>query len=396
MKKTIVSGLVLGIFLLTPVIGFAYSDWDLTGTYTVEFTCVTNCVGIYPHSMTIDSMDVVTGTFSGDGYYIPNPTYTWDLSGTSTDSDLIAHILYTGTGAGYYVDLVGTIAGDGTLSGVATSSANQTFTWETTSGMATSSQFTVVNGGGNIYDSKGKKLWTFGSEINVDSDGMLMDDSHFTYQHHPSKLTCHFTDISNLVIATTTTSDVATFDASGPCSDNTTKSVTITIEDWGEPGAHVDMIEISGDLSLPKQDIDGGNFQVNGDLYTDLSTPDSEDFTLYADGSIACPGADDLSDPDGFVTITPVTGGIDYTINLIGAEPLRTYTVAISQEPTCGSPSFPGTFFTDASGDGTFSGFYALASGAHNVLVNMSTSAVSLSDPKHREISTTDAPVIVP
>ncbi|HEY4493280.1 MAG TPA: hypothetical protein VJB98_01535 [Candidatus Paceibacterota bacterium] len=395
MKKFVVYVLAALALMAAPAVGMAYSDWDLTGTYTVEFTCVTNCSGMYPHSMTVSSMDVMSGLFSGTGYYIPDPSYAWDLNGTSTDSDVTAHILYTGSNAGYYVDMIGTVAGDGTMSGTAVSGSGQTFTWETTSGAATPAEFTVVNGGGNIYDTRGKKIWTFGSEVRVDSDGVL-SGGHFTLQNHQSKLTCHFMDISNLVIATTTTSDVADFDATGECSDNTTKTVHITIEDMGEPGAKVDRITITGDLSFGPRVIDGGNFQVNGDLYADLSAPDSEDFTLYADGSIACPGADDLSDPDGYVTITPTTGGIDYTINLMGAEPLRTYTVAISQEPTCASPSFPGSFATDASGNGTFSGFYALSSGVHNVLVNMSTSAVSLSDPKHREIATTDALVIVP
>src|SRR3989344_4626545 len=280
MKKVISVGVVLAALLLAPAVGFAFSDWDLTGTYSIEFTCVTGCAGTYLHSMTVDSMDVVSGDFSGMGYYIPDPTYTWDVDGNVTDSDLTAHILYTGVGAGYFVDLVGMVEPDGSLSGTAVSSSGQTFTWKSVSGMATPSEFTVVNGGGNIYDTKGKKIWTFGTEVNVDSDGMLVG-GHFTYQHHPSKLTCHFTTISDLVIV----GDTATFDAMGPCSDGTAKSVMITIEDMGEPGAKVDWLTITGDISLARRLIDGGNFQVNGALYDDIAAPDSEDYTLYADGS---------------------------------------------------------------------------------------------------------------
>ena len=32
--------------------------------------------------------------------------------------------------------------------------------------------------------------------------------------------------------------------------------------------------------------------------------------TLYADGSIECSGADDLSDPSGSATLLPVAGGV--------------------------------------------------------------------------------------
>lgn len=111
--------------------------WDLSETYILEYTCISGCSGVYPHTMNVTSMDLETGNFSGDGYYNPDLGYTWDMSGNVTDSAIEFHITYTGKNNGYTVEVVGTIANDGTLSGTATSSSNQTFEWVSSSGSAT-------------------------------------------------------------------------------------------------------------------------------------------------------------------------------------------------------------------------------------------------------------------
>ena len=250
----------------------------------------------------------------------------------------------------------------------------------------------AVNGGGHVYSTPKRKQWTFGSDIAMDLMGS--DYGHFTLvKHVDGKLSCDFDEISNLSM----TGNVATLDATGDCNDGSTRTVAVTMEDDGEPGYGVDRLMVVGDGILIDDGfgglriINGGNFQV-----ADAASLYERVYTLFADGSISCTGADDLSDPDGFVVLSPTVGGVAFEYNFIGAEPNRAYNIAVSREPSCGSPMFTGPLTTDAMGDGSFSGFYALAPGTYNLLMNSVTSASGLSDPRHREISTVDARVIVP
>jgi hypothetical protein len=115
----------------------SYLNWDLTGTYTLLFTCTSGCSGDWPHTMVIDVMDMSAGTFDGNGYYINDPGYTWDISeGAISGTDVSFKITYTGSNSGYFVDLSGSIDSTGILSGTATSGTAQTFTWETVEGVA--------------------------------------------------------------------------------------------------------------------------------------------------------------------------------------------------------------------------------------------------------------------
>lgn len=107
-----------------------YVGWDLRGEYQLDFVCTSGCSGTYSHMMSVDSMDLETGEFSGTGYFEPDPDYTWDVNGELDGSNVDFGIVYTGTGAGYTVDLVGSVDVDGVLSGTAESSSSQTFTWE--------------------------------------------------------------------------------------------------------------------------------------------------------------------------------------------------------------------------------------------------------------------------
>jgi hypothetical protein len=110
------------------------SSWSVVGKYVISFNCAT-CV---PHNITISSSNRSSGAFSGFGAYAANPAYTWAVSGIVTGNQITMRILYTGLNAGYYVDLTGTIAPNGTMSGNATQSSGGQFTWMTTSGHATS------------------------------------------------------------------------------------------------------------------------------------------------------------------------------------------------------------------------------------------------------------------
>lgn len=131
--------LLLGAF---PVLGAAQvataatpPTWDVRGDFTINFHCVSGCSGDYPHAMNVASENFGTGDFSGTGHYIPDTSYTWDMTGNTTGDSLTFTIVYTGTLAGYTYTLTGVIDEDGNLAGTA-SGMGQTFTWDAT-GQAT-------------------------------------------------------------------------------------------------------------------------------------------------------------------------------------------------------------------------------------------------------------------
>lgn len=105
-------------------------SWTVKGNYVITFNCLT-CV---PHNITISTFNRHTGVFSGQGQYAANPAFTWVVSGKVTGNHITMRILYTGQDAGYYIDLTGTIARNGTMSGNATQSSGGSFTWMSTSG----------------------------------------------------------------------------------------------------------------------------------------------------------------------------------------------------------------------------------------------------------------------
>lgn len=132
MKKYLILGCVAAfVFFVAPT--HAATNWNLTGTYTINFTLSGG--GDYLHTMNVTSMNLATGDFSGTGQYNADPSYTWNVNGNISGSNLTFHILYTGSNAGYTVDAIGTIASDGSMSGTATG-PGQTFDWKTASGNA--------------------------------------------------------------------------------------------------------------------------------------------------------------------------------------------------------------------------------------------------------------------
>jgi hypothetical protein len=84
-----------------------------TGTYKLDFTCVTGC------------------NFSGTGFYNTESSYTWNITGNVGGSNLTFQIVYTGSSAGYTINGTGTITGSNSLSGNATS-PSQSFSWQAT------------------------------------------------------------------------------------------------------------------------------------------------------------------------------------------------------------------------------------------------------------------------
>ncbi len=111
---------------------------DLKGTYDLTYTlkacnpipsggCGVNT--LYPHTMEINAMDTTTGVFSGFGHFNPTPSITWTLSnGLETSAGAVTfHIAYDSSS--YTIDNTGTVASDGSISGTATSSSGQSFTF---------------------------------------------------------------------------------------------------------------------------------------------------------------------------------------------------------------------------------------------------------------------------
>lgn len=108
--------------------------WNIVGDWVLSFD--------YLGSFYIHDMTVVDNTFTGTGGYPSGGPYsiTWTVTGTLTGDNIAMHIAYDASS--YYVDAVGTIAPDGTMSGT-WSNLSQSGTWTSTSGVATRPVCTV-------------------------------------------------------------------------------------------------------------------------------------------------------------------------------------------------------------------------------------------------------------
>jgi hypothetical protein len=135
---TLLAGAMTAFMLfIAPAAGAAgparTQTWNMSGTNTIDFTCAAICTspGV-PHLINITSDDLLTGVLSGNGYYTVDPSYTWNVSGQVAGDALTMRLDYTGTNFGYFVNMNGTIDANGYMSGTATDSANQPFTWYAT------------------------------------------------------------------------------------------------------------------------------------------------------------------------------------------------------------------------------------------------------------------------
>jgi len=118
---------------------FLNKRWSVVGDWTLSFLYLGSS---YLHDMTV-TLQQIGGAFEGYGHYVPDPDYTWAVTGNVVGDIVSFHILYTGKNAGYYVDAVGTIATDGTMSGTWSNPA-QSGTWSSTAGVAT---YTMIGSG---------------------------------------------------------------------------------------------------------------------------------------------------------------------------------------------------------------------------------------------------------
>lgn len=100
------------------------TGWDVAGDWELEFDWHG---GKYVHDMTIDS------SFEGTGA-AQFSSQTWTVSGDVEGNDVSFTILYESSS--YYVDVIGAVASDGTMSGT-WSNASQSGSWKSTGGAVT-------------------------------------------------------------------------------------------------------------------------------------------------------------------------------------------------------------------------------------------------------------------
>lgn len=128
----------LGASLVLPARA-AVPAWDMTGTYTICYDYAPPqalCAGGYAHSMTISSMDMVSGEFAGQGSWpagAVTPTYTWPVEGKVAGSAIYFELGYNEL-PGHMVWSIGAIDPAGMASGTARDTLGQSLYWSITPG----------------------------------------------------------------------------------------------------------------------------------------------------------------------------------------------------------------------------------------------------------------------
>lgn len=139
MKRLIIAATFLMLLAWPAAVAASPPSWNLTGTYTVDFTCTSGCGDTYIHSMTITTSDDITGAVVGTGFVEGYVGYDWTVSGTVSGSDVTLDIEWVspaGMGAYNPLMLTGSIDSSGNMSGTAIDGQDRTFTWATTEGAA--------------------------------------------------------------------------------------------------------------------------------------------------------------------------------------------------------------------------------------------------------------------
>lgn len=138
--KSIVGALVVASFVVSslPMIAFAVTppNWNVSGAYVVNFVLG---AGTYAHDMNLTQSvpGIVTGS---GGYPVGGPyAYHWNVTSGSVAGDTISLTsLYDVGAAGTVMHMTGTIAPNGSMSGVWDDNFGgfRTGTWSTASGVA--------------------------------------------------------------------------------------------------------------------------------------------------------------------------------------------------------------------------------------------------------------------
>lgn len=116
---------------------YVFTGWDLTGSYKIEFTLNPGPVPAALYDLTLTQTGNVLG---GQGVY---DGYAWNVVGSVAADGLTFTATYTSGAVGTTMNIVGTIASDGSISGTwddnypGPGPTTRTGTWYSTSGQAT-------------------------------------------------------------------------------------------------------------------------------------------------------------------------------------------------------------------------------------------------------------------
>jgi hypothetical protein len=138
-------------FATSPVKGsVSYTNWEYSPTLstgvwrpvvgTFEFDPMYQGGGPYPHILTVDSYTPTSPTsvsFSGHGYYQPNPGWTETFTGTVSGTAFNMRLLPDDGGALYgwtYTNVAGTVQSDGSVSGTWSDSLGRVDAFTTSAG----------------------------------------------------------------------------------------------------------------------------------------------------------------------------------------------------------------------------------------------------------------------
>jgi len=91
----------------------ATPNWRLNPS-SITFTCGGSP---YAHALNTVSENQFTGNFTGSGYYVADPSTTWNATGNVSGSNVTFQIVYATGNPGYTLNGIGTIANDGSVSG---------------------------------------------------------------------------------------------------------------------------------------------------------------------------------------------------------------------------------------------------------------------------------------
>jgi hypothetical protein len=234
-------------FVWNPVEGSGEPNMRLVrGFYIVALTDLTPSVSYNPVN-TFHSVFAVITPALADVAVAFEVTGANTASGTvHTDASGVAEFSYQGLNEGH--DTITATLGDVTL---------------------TADKYWLENfvtGGGVIRDAKGKPQWTLGGNVGV-LDGAIV--GQFQIQDHVNKVSCHCSSFDELqfsggeATSPPASHNTAMFKGTFVGNDGSEKTVRVTIQDLGEPGAGVDTVALGCGLSLTQTTISGGNFQVH-------------------------------------------------------------------------------------------------------------------------------------
>ena len=142
------------------------SAWSLLGTWKLRFVYGGN----YDHDMTVIAQS--DGVLTGTGGYPAGGSHThkWTMNGLVSGSLVTLNIAYQTGNPGYTLVASGTIAADGTMSGLWTSNASQSGTWSTLAGAAYWSVLCTGKGKFHYWDVNGDWYYADVQYVRVEGD----------------------------------------------------------------------------------------------------------------------------------------------------------------------------------------------------------------------------------